>query len=361
MLQNRSYRLYCAFMPESTSNMPSRLSCGLPLICPACGAPLDTTGDRKVWLCPGCGHACPVTLGIGDVRHPARLSPGGRADQVAARLVASFPLASYAELFEQYLDGMGVRSLPPNLQNCFWQYRSGQRERGSQFLAMFLGALQACAWPVQRNVALEIGCGSGAGLLSLAKQFECVVGLDPDLASLVLARKALDEHGVHNVLLLRGHAQHLPLMAGSLDLATAQNTLEHVFEIDTVVSEIHRVLVPGGAFAGDSRNRFDLFFPEPHTGLRWVGWLSRGVARAYVRWRTGTAYDHTWLLSFSMLNRAFKQSFGPGNYQILYPSLVPYGQSARADKWLQRLRRIPWLATLVLWVFPTHLVVARRR
>jgi SAM-dependent methyltransferase len=138
------------------------------------------------------------------------------------------------------------------------------------------------------------------------------------------------------------------------------NALEHILEPDVVVQEIERVLAPGGVFVADSRNRFDLFFPEPHTGLRWVGWLPRGWAKRYVLWRTGIPYDHTWLLSYHDLSRSFRRHFGGDNYSIDYPDIAAYGYSARAGQVLRIVERLPVLGRLLLAVFPTYIVVARK-
>jgi ubiquinone/menaquinone biosynthesis C-methylase UbiE len=48
------------------------------------------------------------------------------------------------------------------------------------------------AWPAHgRQAAIDIGCGSGGGLLALARDYEQVMGLDISLPSLIIARKVM--------------------------------------------------------------------------------------------------------------------------------------------------------------------------
>ncbi len=226
---------------------------------------------------------------------------------------------------------------------------------------MFLARLQAWTPLAGNTRALDLGCGDGVGLLPLARRFHHVVGLEPDLSQLILARKLCEEHAISNVQLVQGYGQQLPFPDEHFNYVTAQNVLEHVFEADQVVAEVARVLEGGGGFAADSRNRYDLFFPEPHVQLHGVGLLPRRLTNAYVRWRIGTSYDlfHTRLLSYGDVRRALWRSFGP-HFRIVLPRVVAYGISERWDRRLAAIERIPLLSGPLIVFFPTHLALARK-
>jgi ubiquinone/menaquinone biosynthesis C-methylase UbiE len=73
---------------------------------------------------------------------------------------------------------------------------------------------------------------------------------------------------IQNVTLVHVSARRLPFIAGAFDYAMSINVLEHIFTPETILAEVQRVLWANSVSAGDSRNRFALFFKEPHVGVR---------------------------------------------------------------------------------------------
>ncbi len=124
------------------------------------------------------------------------------------------------------------------------------------------------------------------------------------------AAKLVADRGLSNVTLVQASAHELPFRDRVLDYVQAINVIEHVFRPEHFFKEIRRVLAPDGIFCGDSRNRFDAFFPEPHVKLMWVGFLPRQLMDRYVRLRTGFGYGRKYLLSYFELSRALTRSFG---------------------------------------------------
>jgi SAM-dependent methyltransferase len=179
------------------------------------------------------------------------------------------------------------------------------------------------------------------------------------LSALVVATKLIESEGLSNVTLVRGSALSLPFPDGVFDYAMAINVLEHVFKPAQMLQEVHRVLATGGVFGGDSRNRFDLFFREPHVGLRWVGFLPRRWMLPYVRWRKGISYHQTHLLSFNDLRRALQTAFG-SEWRITLPEVSAYGAPARAEQLIEQASRFGPLRALLTRLSPTHLALARR-
>jgi ubiquinone/menaquinone biosynthesis C-methylase UbiE len=210
------------------------------------------------------------------------------------------------------------------------------------------------------GVAMDIGCGTGAGLLPMAHEFTHVVGLDVRMSSLIVAKKLIENHGISNVTLIQGSALCMPFPSSLFDYVTAINVLEHIFEPAAMMEEVHRILAKGGAFVGDSRNRFDLFFPEPHARLRWIGFLPRKWMPRYVRWRRGISYETTHLLSYGDLRRTMTATFRPKEWEIVIPRISTYG----FPKWLESLvvtgTECGFLRGLLIRLSPTHLALAHR-
>lgn len=93
--------------------------------------------------------------------------------------------------------------------------------------------------------ALDIGCGTGATAVRLARLGMQVSLLDSSAAMLAIANRAVDEAGVaEKVLLLQGDVTHLTNLfpAASFDLIVCHNILEYVDDPITVLCSAARAL-----------------------------------------------------------------------------------------------------------------------
>lgn len=319
------------------------------LVCPQCHLPLARAGGVR---CEPCRQGFAETAGI-PVFAP-ELS--GSAERLE-RVLAAYEASSWAELLPAlYPKGQ----VPEGAAAAAWAEERIQRHE--RFYTMFRARARQ-VWPEQRQrLACEIGCGRGDGLLALARDFEHVVGIDVNLAALVGAKKLLAERGVQNVTLVQASAHALPFSAASFDYIQAINVIEHVFRPEHFFSEVKRVLAAAGTFCGDSRNRFDAFFPEPHVKLMWVGFLPRRFADPYVRWRKhgSRGYTSAQLLSYFELRRALIRNFGE-QYRIVLPDIDAYAPKAPGmlKRVVEDLHGTRQLERAALPLFPTHLALAR--
>ena len=105
-----------------------------------------------------------------------------------------------------------------------------------------LGLLQASPG----SLALELGCGAAAGSRWLRTQGVRAVGLDLSHRMLQHSLR-LDQEAGQPVPVVQAHAGALPFGDSSFDLvATAYGALPFVADVDRVLAEVRRVLVPGG-------------------------------------------------------------------------------------------------------------------
>jgi ubiquinone/menaquinone biosynthesis C-methylase UbiE len=308
--------------------------------------------------CPTCGRTYVSTLGIPTLGG-SDLALTDAEQALIERLVAMYPTAAIEEMSRARL---AIGSTNEELRQYYAQYHRTLRKRGAAFHQMFQLRVQQQQWtPHGKQLALDIGCGVGSGLLALARDFDYVVGVDISLSSLIIARKVLEEARVQNVTLIHASARQLPFAAGLFDYALSINVLEHIFTPATILAEIRRVLATNGVFAGDSRNRYDLFFKEPHVGVRWVGYLPRRWMPRYVRWRVGVDYGatHTHLLSYGDLARALQTTFGT-QWCIVLPDAAAYGASAKLGSLAGRLDRVGVFHPLLIRIAPSHIALAQR-
>ncbi|HUQ30807.1 MAG TPA: class I SAM-dependent methyltransferase, partial [Pyrinomonadaceae bacterium] len=92
---------------------------------------------------------------------------------------------------------------------------------------------------VTRPRILDVGCGTGANLELLGKYGEAF-GVDVSEEALSFCRA----RGLENVR--HGAAEKLPYEDGSFDLVTGLDVVEHLDDDVAGLSEMHRVLKPGG-------------------------------------------------------------------------------------------------------------------
>ena len=101
---------------------------------------------------------------------------------------------------------------------------------------------------------LDVGCGGGL----LAERFAAigcaVTGIDRSLPTLAAARKHAQSAAL-SICYQEGSAQMLSFNAAQFDVVCCCDVLEHVDDVDRVVSEIARVMKPGGIFFFDTINR----------------------------------------------------------------------------------------------------------
>ena len=101
---------------------------------------------------------------------------------------------------------------------------------------------------------LDLGCGGGYMSEALAERGARVVGVDPSAASLEAARRHTAQAGLRIDYRL-GVGEAIPAADRSMDRVICVDVLEHVQDLGKVLSEIRRVLRPGGIVLFDTLNR----------------------------------------------------------------------------------------------------------
>lgn len=111
------------------------------------------------------------------------------------------------------------------------------------------------AIPIPSGAALlEIGCGRGVGLARFAKLCKPshLAGVDIDPALIGIARGRLA--GVDSAIdLVEGDARALPFDDSEFDVVVDFGTCYHIDHPELALSEVARVLRPGGVFIHETR------------------------------------------------------------------------------------------------------------
>ena len=163
------------------------------------------------------------------------------------------------------------------------ELQAGKEERGNlltnlEFLAQ-TGLLKS------NDRILEIGCGIGTVVYELSKKGHDVIGIDISGEAIEYGRK---KYG--GIYLEIQAAEILPYEDESFEVVLSFDLFEHIAEIDKHISEVKRVLRPGGYYLFQTPNRYSNIIYETlwtkslqwrryHPSLHSPGQLRKRMAR----------------------------------------------------------------------------------
>ena len=106
---------------------------------------------------------------------------------------------------------------------------------------------------------LEIGCSWGRWCIAAARQGYLPVGVDPSLKGIRAARRVAAQLGIHAHYIV-ADGRHLPFADNTFHQAFSYSVLQHISrnEVRATLSEVRRVLGPGGASFVQMPNSFGI-------------------------------------------------------------------------------------------------------
>lgn len=126
---------------------------------------------------------------------------------------------------------------------------------------------------------LDLGSGRGRFLIEAASSGINITGLECYQKYIEDSYRLAEERGV-KIQVLQGFGEKLPFANESFDFVNMAEVIEHVQSPITVMSEVRRVLKPGGRVYLSVPNRFGL--KDQHFGLYFVNWLPRSLADIFI-------------------------------------------------------------------------------
>jgi SAM-dependent methyltransferase len=137
------------------------------------------------------------------------------------------------------------------------------------------------------DAVLDVGCGPGIETVTLARQAGSgarICGLDKSAAFIDEARRRASALGLA-IDYVVGGAEALPWRAASFDHVRAERVLVYIDDVPAVLSEMHRVLKPGGGIA----------LIEPQIDTAMVNVSDRALSRRVLAHEADTAVAQSWL------------------------------------------------------------------
>lgn len=280
-----------------------------PWKCPLCRGNLTETGEAL--SCDACDREFPLVAEIPDFRvdAPAWID----FDEDRDRAIAVDDICQgdgiEAALFDVFQTSRGFAESKSRFRTR--QVLAGADKYDAQLDDWLAG--------IRAEPVMEVGVGPGQLAVALARRGTRPCGIDVSLELLVVAKHWVRQQGVEPSF-AAAMAESLPIGDGEIRSFVSLDVIEHVGDQGKYLSELARVLQPGGRFALVTPNRFSLA-PEPHVGVWGVGYLPERWQAAWVRRRAGVSYDFTRLLSVWELRRLFRE-YGGLIPQIDFPPIA---------------------------------------
>ncbi|MBU8922144.1 MAG: class I SAM-dependent methyltransferase [Bacteroidales bacterium] len=213
--------------------------------------------------------------------------------------------------------------------------------------------------PSAEGVLLDFGCGSGAQTHLFAGEFPSIIGLDVGQPSLRELKAGALVRGQQDIILpLAYDGDHFPLCDSSIDCAVSFEVLEHVEHETQTLSELARVIKPGGFLAMSVPNRWWIFETHganlpllPWNRVPFFSWLPTPI---HDRWARARIYSR----------REIRKKVESAGFDIVEALYITAPMDVVKWRWLKKTLRAtifrndtthsPFLSTAVL-------VVARRQ
>jgi ubiquinone/menaquinone biosynthesis C-methylase UbiE len=214
------------------------------------------------------------------------------------------------------------------------------------------------------HTVLDIGCGPGTDLGRLADAVGphgSVLGIDRDPGMVTEARRRLTQHAT--VSLQVGDAHRLPMADARADRARVDRVLQHVADPAAVLTDVRRVLRPGGIFgmAEPDWDTLAVADDDVRTSREFARFVAGGVrnatiGRELVRLCTRAGFRIGRVEPVAVVFRDFGTAdriLGLRRHSI---RAVTAGRlpEAAAAAWLSRLIAGPVLAGFTLYLVTAH-------
>lgn len=161
----------------------------------------------------------------------------------------------------------------------FFGYYGRQGFSARRSVSAFLDARTTVLWSLagwdRQSRMLDLGCGSGVHMATVAGQCRSVIGLDYSAQMLASAAEQLAGQAASNACLALGDAQALPFARAHFDWIVSMGLLDYVDSPAAVLAECRRVLCPQG--------RAIVSLPKSPSAFFWLRtpWGDRLKARVF--------------------------------------------------------------------------------
>jgi SAM-dependent methyltransferase len=168
--------------------------------------------------------------------------------------------------------------------------------------------------PIKGSKLLDIGTGSGHIAHEFSKHVKTVDSVD-----IVDERK---EKKGYKFKVVKN--EKLPFKDAQFDVVVSNHVVEHTPSQDTHLSEIYRVLKPGGVVYLATPNKY--WLTDPHYKLPFISWLPRKASEKYL----DVVQKKQWDI-YPLSHRGIKKHFPDARVKNALPTLIKTNASSTLD------------------------------
>ena len=242
-------------------------------ICPSCQNEVEQ--QYAYYLCNTCQQQYPIIGGIVDFRLRSDRYLSLEEERAKAKRLLEECETSYASMLDYYYQI--TNDVPQELAARYKAYQ----KNGPNLAKHYLTELQIN----EKDIVLDVGCGSGGALISAASQGATIIGMDIALRWLVICQQRLKEQGI-DALLICADIESPPFAQNSFSKIIANDLLENVYSVDGSLKKISELLKPKGLVWVAGCNKFCLG-PHPTTRLWAIGYFPKFIRTKIVIWLRG--------------------------------------------------------------------------
>jgi ubiquinone/menaquinone biosynthesis C-methylase UbiE len=244
-----------------------------------------------------------------------------------------------------------------NRRSCGEVYATGEslveqleaQARARYYLEPYIFGFARFADGRGRDV-LEIGVGMGADHLQWAKASpRSLTGIDLTPRAIEITRARIDAYGLSSTLEC-ADAEHLPFPDNSFDIVYSWGVLHHSPDTPRAISEVHRVLRPGGVA------RVMIYHYWSITGyllwLRYGLFRGRSMTHVYAKYLESPGTKAYTVEQAEEMFRDFKAVFARS--QLSFGDLLRGEVGQRHRGLLLTIAKKIWPRPLIRWLMPRH-------
>ena len=173
----------------------------------------------------------------------------------------------------------------PEFVEAFYEAEQrGQLPEAAVLASLGCGNPVAVAELHEGETVLDLGSGGGIDVILSAKRVGetgLAYGLDMTDEMLALARKNAADAGIRNAIFLKGVIEEIPLPADSVDVVISNCVINLSVDKPAVLTEIARVLKPGGGVSVSDIVAEDHLSPEERAARgSYVGCIAGALSQA---------------------------------------------------------------------------------
>lgn len=193
-------------------------------------------------------------------------------------------------------------AIDPWLQHMRWRANFHEwRERRlnqERYQTERLEQVERIAGSLQHQIILDLGAGMGGFAVAAALGGATVAACELNRGYCTIIKLRAERNGVR-VPVYNAVGEALPFADASFDTIVSWDVIEHVRSPEEMLSELSRVLVPGGTALVTVINRWA--WKDPHYHIRGLNWLPRPWAERMIhrrgRSKEGAAFQDMQRLS----------------------------------------------------------------